>query len=164
MRLLTPVQMFQSVNVTSSRVHWDYCSLVKIWLFCSLIVNLCIGTVYSLCGVVPLTSFTSTLIPHSSFYPYSYSAATTAFLTCNLGGSFLSTLATKTLSKRTVLILTNLMMLVSTATLALYYHYQPCNYEGCLYCYVPITVCIIFFTSVGLGRSRYCKDAFDWLI
>ena len=70
-----------------------------------------IGTVYALSGIGPLTSFASKLIgpkwvsllfviiscmmmlktPDYYFrYPYSYTIATTAFLTCNLLGSLVS--------------------------------------------------------------------------
>jgi len=149
-----------------------------------------LGSVYSLSGTCPLTSFTSDLIPchpvnrnntldmetnntlyyrasplvltrsdpHltttsacTTAYPYTYSAATIAFLTCNLLGSMISTLVSKHLSQRAILITTNTILVISTATLSVYYFYLPCTFGNTIFCYIPIIICIIFFTAIGIG-------------
>ena len=148
------------------------------------------GTVYSLSGACPLTSFISDLIPcHAAnrnntldmetnntlysraspllytrsdphltttsacttAYPYTYSAATIAFLTCNLLGSMISTLVSKHLSQRAILITTNTILVISTAALSVYYFYLPCTFGNTIFCYIPIAICIIFFTAIGIG-------------
>jgi len=149
-----------------------------------------LGTVYSLSGTCPLTSFTSDLIPcHpvnrnktmllepnqtlffrvsplmltssdpdlsttsacTTSYPYTYSAATIAFLTCNLLGSMISTLVSKHLSQRSILIFTNAILVICTTTLSVYYFYLPCAPGKIIFCYIPIIICIIFFTAIGIG-------------
>jgi len=150
-----------------------------------------LGSVYSLSGMCPLTSFTSDLIPchpikmnrsisfrhsnstvyfraspllltESNFpentgtfcttsYPYTYSAATIAFLTCNLLGSMISTLVSKKLSQRSILVFTSTLLVICTMTLSVYYFYLPCTPGKIIFCYIPIIVCIIFFTAIGIG-------------
>merc|ERR1711892_1049670 len=149
-----------------------------------------LGTVYSLSGTCPLTSFTSDLIPchpvnrnktmHlepnqtlffrvsplmltssdpdlsttpacTTSYPYTYSAATIAFLTCNLLGSMISTLVSKKLSQRSILVFTSTLLVICTMTLSVYYFYLPCTPGKIIFCYIPIIVCIIFFTAIGIG-------------
>jgi len=82
-----------------------------------------IGTVYALSGIGPLTSFASKLIGPK--YPYSYTIATTAFLTCNLLGSLVSAPLTRLMGQRVLLIVTSAILTVCTATMAAYYFFFP---------------------------------------
>jgi len=82
-----------------------------------------IGTVYALSGIGPLTSFASKLIGPK--YPYSYTLATAAFLTCNLLGSLVSAPLTRLMGQKMLLIVTSTILALCTATMAAFYFFFP---------------------------------------
>ena len=63
----------------------------------------------------------------------------------------ISTLVSKHLSQRSILIFTNAILVICTTTLSVYYFYLPCAPGKIIFCYIPIIICIIFFTAIGIG-------------
>merc|ERR1719264_9136 len=108
-----------------------------------------IGTVYALSGIGPLTSFASKLIGPK--YPYSYTIATTAFLTCNLLGSLVSAPLTRLMGQKVLLIVTSAILTVCTATMAAYYFFFPP---------IPSTV-VVFDPETGALDGRLLPAHFQ---